>query len=127
MAVWRDVDKVGTSVNADRSNDLILLGVNYAEVAGARVDYVDFISLRIGGNAGRLRPHLQSPYRLKRAHVNDSDGIALAVRDVGVLTVERPERGQAALVEVPPSAGQDQRNENCDGEDFSQRTIWSKA
>ena len=54
MAVRRDVDKVWTSVDADRGNDLILLGVNHAHVRRAGVDDVNFVPLRVGRYASRL-------------------------------------------------------------------------
>ena len=113
-------------MDADGGDDLVLFSVDHADVAGAGIDDVNFVSSWIGRDARRLRPYRKSAHRVKRPQVDDRDGVALPVRDVGVLAVERP-RGQAALVEIPPSAGESERNEDCDEEEFAQGQSYGNA
>jgi len=114
VAIGRNVDEVGASVDADGSNNFILFGVDYADVRRSAVDNVNFIPLRIGRNSSRVDARLQSANRAKAAQVNHGDRVAFAVRDVSVLAVERAVAGESALMEVVPSGGEDEWDE--DGE-----------
>lgn len=96
-------------MNTDRRHYLVLLGINHADVRGAGIHDINFVSFGIGGDACGLNPNCKGPDRLKGAQINDSNSVALAIRDVGVLTVERSRCGQAALVEIPPPSGGEQR------------------
>ena len=89
MAVGRDVDEVRPSVDADGSDNLVLLGIDDADVRRAGVDHVYFVALRIGGESGRLATDLQGADGAKITQINDGDGITLAVRKVGLFAVER--------------------------------------
>jgi hypothetical protein len=103
VAIRRNVDEVGPSINPNGSDDFVLLSVNHADVRGAGVNHINFIALGIGRDSGRIRSHLQSPHRTKAAQVNDRDRVALAVRNVGILAVKRAIAGESALVEVIPT------------------------
>ena len=105
VAVGRYIDKEGASVDADGGNDFILLGVDHAEVRGTSIHDVHFVALGIGRHSGRLVTDLQRANRAKAAQVDNRHRIALAVRDVGILAVERAVAGKGALVEVVPAGG----------------------
>ena len=123
VSVGRNVDKVRTTVDADGGNDLILLGVNHADVRRAGVDDINFSALRIGRESGGLVPHLQGAHRAKAAEVDHCDGVALPIRDVSIFAVERAVSGESALVEVVPAGGEDERDENGDEEGFAQDSV----
>ena len=111
-AVGRDVDEEGASVDADGGDDLILLGVNHADVRRAGVDDVDLVALGVGRDSGRVGAHLESSHRPKAAQVDDRNRVALAIRNVGEFAVERAVAGESALVEVVPSGGEDERDKD---------------
>ena len=121
MPIGRDVHEVGAAVNADRRHDFVLLGVNHADVRGASVDHVHFISFGIGRNSSRFRTNGEIAHHLKRAQVNHCDGVAFVIGDVSVLAIARSPGRQAALVEIPPAARKGQRYEYGDEEEFAHR------
>ena len=112
--VRRDIDEEGTSVDTDGGDDFILFRVDHADVRRSAVNDVNFVSLWIGRNSSRLGADLERSYRAKAAQIDDGNRIALAVRDVGVFAVERAVAGECALMEVVPSDGEDERDENGD-------------
>src|SRR5215831_2062607 len=114
MAVRRNIDEVRMTVDANRGDDLVLLGIDHTDVVRGRIYDVDLVPDRVGINAGWFGAHLQGPNGLERAQIDHSDGIALAVGDIGILAVERSVNGEIALVEVPPAGGGEQGNQNCD-------------
>ena len=67
-------------MNADGGDNFILLCVDYGDVGGARVDYVNFVALGIGGDSGGIGADLEGANGDEAAQVDDSDGVAFAVR-----------------------------------------------
>src|SRR5260370_12991123 len=120
VAVWRHVDEERFSVDADCGDNFILLRVNHADVRGAGVNNVNFISLRISRHPSGLVAHLQSSHRTKTTQVDDSNGVALAIADVCKFTIERSVGGESALVKVIPAGGGQQRDKDGEEEEFSQ-------
>src|ERR1700691_2340149 len=109
-AIGRDIDEVRAPINANRSNYLVVLGVNNADVRRAGVDDVNLILLRISGDSGGLgadreRPDYGKSFERIGREVDDRNCAALAVGDVRVLAVERTVGGERTLVEVIPSGG----------------------
>jgi hypothetical protein len=114
VAVGRNIDEEGPSVDADGGNDLILFRVDYTDIRRAGVNNINFVSLGISRDSGGLSADLQSANWAEATQVDNCNCVALAVRDVSILAVERAVAGESALVKVIPSGGKNERNE--DGE-----------
>jgi hypothetical protein len=114
VPVRRDIDEVRASVDADGSDDFILFRVDHADVRRPAVNNVNFISLWIGRDSSRLGADLERSYRAKAAQIDDGNRIALAISYICILAVERSVAGKSALVEVIPSGGEDERDEDGD-------------
>src|SRR5438045_1569345 len=96
-------------MHADRRDNLVLLCVDHADIVRSRVDDIDFISLWICGYPRRLGANREIAHWPESAQVNHRDRVALPIGNVSVLAIERSPRWQSAFMEIPPSAGGDER------------------
>ena len=96
--------------DSDPGDHLILLGINDADVRRTCIDHVDFVAFRIRCHPGWFRADGQRAYGRKRPQVDDGNVVALAVRNVRILAVERTVGGQGTLVEVVPTRSQHKRD-----------------
>jgi hypothetical protein len=93
---------------SDRRYDLVSLCVDDANVVGISVDDVNLILLPVRGYSGRIGSYIDGLDDIKagkraRGEVDDTDGVAFTVRDVGILAIERAVVGQGARPEIPPA------------------------
>ena len=103
----------------------ISLRVNHGDVIRVRVDYINLILLRVCRDARGLAANGDG---LNHVEAGDRSGskvdytycVALAVGDVGILTVRKSVVGETFLAEVPPSHRTSDRKQDNNEKDFLQ-------
>ena len=112
-------------MHADRGHHLVALSVNYADVIRAGVNHINLILLRVCRDARGLAAngdglnHVEAGDR-SRSKVDYTYCVALAVGDVGILTVRKSVVGKSFLAEVPPSHRTSDRKQDNNEKDFLQ-------
>ena len=84
-------------MDADGCHHFIALRIDHADAVRLGVDHVDFVFPAVGRNACRFIADSNRPGRLKGAQVNYRNGVALSVRNVGVLAIGGAVGGELAL------------------------------
>lgn len=126
VSVGRNVDKVRTTLHPDGIDDLVLLGVDHADIRRSGVNNIDFVALGVGSESGRIGAHLQRLHHRESldwivCEIDYRDGVALAIRDIGVFVITRSIKRKAALGKVIPSSGKHERNNDGDEEKFAHK------
>jgi len=110
-------------MHSDGSHNGIALSIDNADITRTRINHVDFVFFAVSRESRRLSANPYGFRRLKCTQVNDGNGVALAIGDVGIFAVCRAVIGQGLLTEVPPSQGGGQRKQHHEEEEFSQNSF----